>query len=282
MNATCVSTTFAVSFFRNSKDVSPSMKILSLDELIQRLTAFSHAPRIRDKADLPAWSPARFRPSTTRKAVNVVDISCLVLDLDTPPFDPEPWQRWCYVRHSTWSHTPAHPKSRLVLPLARPVAAAEWPSAWGWARSLAPELDKKCSDASRLYFLPALADPAQPHEAEIHDGALLDLAAVCAALPPAPPPAPVIRLPAPWFLRRSVAARRLCHDPLTREDFAQRIGASLQGEGRSRRAAHIPCPACRRPSVWFPIHPERLRWASCNHRNSCGWRGPLDALPGAA
>lgn len=276
MNATRVSAPFALSRFRNCRDNRPEPHTLSLDALQSLLTTFRLAPHTRDKSDLPAWSPARFAPGATRSSSAVVDLCCLVLDLDTPPFDPAPWQGWRYLRHTTWSHTPAHPKGRLVLPLARPVPASRWGAAWAWAQARAPSLDRKCCDPGRLYFLPAIPAPDHPHEAEIHEGDLLDLADLCPAPPPPPPPPP--RLPVPWFLRQRVASRRLLHDPLTREAFAAGLQARIRGEGRARRAERIPCPACGRPSVWFPIAPERQRRAYCNHRASCGWSGALADL----
>jgi hypothetical protein len=30
--------------------------------------------------------------------------------------------------------------------------------------------------------------------------------------------------------------------------------------------------------VWFWLEPGRMGGARCNHSNSCGWDGPLDAL----
>jgi predicted RNA-binding Zn-ribbon protein involved in translation (DUF1610 family) len=277
MNATRVSTpAFSISLFPNALSKTPKSLELSLDQLARSLTRFRLYPNLTDKKMLPAWSPARFQSGTTRSAQNVIDLSCLVLDLDTPPFRPEPWASYWYIRHSTWSHTEAHPRQRLILPLAKPLPAAKWPVAWAWAQQQEPSLDAHCRDAGRLYFCPALADPNQPHFAEVHPGVLLELV----LSDPPPPPQPRRRLRVPFSERQRVLEQRLRLDPYTREQFAMGLGALVLGEGSGRRAAKLVCPQCGRASVWFPIAPLRSGKAWCNHKNSCGWSGNLTELGG--
>ena len=63
------------------------------------------------------------------------------------------------MMHTSWSHTPEHPKARLVFPFAEPAPVARWEQVWDaaarWAKLGGLTLDPATKDASRLYFLPA-------------------------------------------------------------------------------------------------------------------------------
>ena len=67
---------------------------------------------------------------------------------------------------------------------------------------------------------------------------------------------------------------RLAFDP----DLRTQAGEALGGRRRGDRIVGVPCPSCRKRSVWLWRSPERASWARCNHENSCGWAGPLAAL----
>ncbi len=271
----------AISTFDHAWDTAPKPVRCSVGGLVRALTTFP-VRAVTDKRALPAWSPAIYAPGAPRRADTVRAVSCLVLDVDDG--DPDaafaPWPGALAVMHTTWSHRPEAPRFRLVLPLARPVPADRWGLAWAWAAARAPGADPACKDPSRLYFRPALPGADAPHAARVQAGALLDLVG---ELPEEPPPRhppaaarAVVRVPA--RLRDHAVATRLAHDPTTRERIAEAAGASVVGLGADRRATHAPCPACGRPSVWFYLEPRRLRGARCNHRQTCGWEGALDAL----
>jgi predicted RNA-binding Zn-ribbon protein involved in translation (DUF1610 family) len=257
----------------------------SVGGLIAALTTFPVVPAA-DKRALPAWSPATFAPGAPRRSEFVVGVECLVLDVDAgdPAVAFEAWPGLTAVLHTTWSHRPEAPRFRLVLPLARAVPASLWGPAWSWATERAPAADPACKDPARLYFRPAVPTASAPFSSQVQVGALLDL---CAHVPDAPPPQPPIaaakRRPVsvPARLRDQAVATRFAHDPATREAAAVELGAQLHGQGADQRATHVACPACGRPSVWFFVAPRQLRSARCNHRESCGWSGPLDALVGA-
>jgi hypothetical protein len=118
------------------------------------------------KETIPAWMPTILRPDDAgryrRAKASVVAVSCLVLDLD----QGEPLERaaalaegYTAMMHTSWSHTPEHPKARLVFPFAEPAPAARWDQVWDaaarWALKGGLTLDPATKDASRLYFLPA-------------------------------------------------------------------------------------------------------------------------------
>ena len=238
-----------ISTFDNAWDKQPKGRIVTLDALVRALLTVREFPEVTDKRALPAWSPARFM-GETRRAVEVVDLSCLVLDLDGGDVDvvSNTWTDVLHVLHSTWSHTDEAPRFRLVVPLAKPVPVASWSAAWAWATARTPTADAACKDPSRLYFRPAIRVMQQPHFARLASGPLLDvlprLVAGCERTRPA---AARARVPA----RRldHVVRQRLASDPGTRERVATELGAPIVGIGDGRRAEHLPCPLCGRPSV---------------------------------
>src|SRR5688572_22529594 len=72
--------------------------------------------RASAKRDLRLWSPVLYREGTSeRGSEGVTHISCLVLDYDKGVRISEAlslWQDWFHCVHTTWSHTPEHPKFR--------------------------------------------------------------------------------------------------------------------------------------------------------------------------
>jgi hypothetical protein len=116
--------------------------------------------RAASKSAVPLWSPAIYAPDTTRAKANVIEVSMFVADLDggTTPEEIAAWLNGtAFVMHSTYSHTPEHPKLRAVLLLAEPIPAAIYDEVWLQVnvhifRSL---LDPSTKDVSRAYFLPS-------------------------------------------------------------------------------------------------------------------------------
>ncbi|WP_168792303.1 DUF5906 domain-containing protein [Paraburkholderia aromaticivorans] len=112
------------------------------------------------KDRVPGFSPVRFKPGTTRADINVVAISCLVLDLDDVPLDAirGAISQYEWVAYSTHSHTATQHCSRVILPLMRDVFPAEWFRFWSAAtRELTGgRADKACKDLSRFYYLPSV------------------------------------------------------------------------------------------------------------------------------
>ena len=91
----------------------------------------------QSKKELRIWSPALYRPGAPKRGGDhVTHVSCLVLDYDdgsTIQQASEVWSSWYHIVHSTWSHSAALHKFRLILPLARPVPAPHWREVWKWA-----------------------------------------------------------------------------------------------------------------------------------------------------
>lgn len=146
----------SISFYDRKMDNAPKPQPVAWETLVGLLTR--HTTRATKDGSL--WSPAQIAHGKTRLDANVVEVCCLVADIDdkTPFTEFEPRLRGlAYAYHSSYNSTATEPKYRVVLPLLRPVSAAEWPSLH---RRLAMALfeghaDPSCSDRSRMYYLPS-------------------------------------------------------------------------------------------------------------------------------
>jgi hypothetical protein len=135
--------------------------------------------RAAAKRDLRLWSPVLYQEGwAERGSEGVSHISCLVLDYDQGVRIADAvalWQDWFHCVHTTWSHTPEHPKFRLILPLAVPVPAARWEALWLWAeRQAAGEIDPSMKGVAANYALPAVGSREHPREAITHAAPVLD------------------------------------------------------------------------------------------------------------
>lgn len=318
----------AVSTFQSAKSARPAARTVSWAALVASLTTFrdpaltpylctdrdaegkKHADRCYGKRPpldpgpcplcgsetsaklgTACWSPASYPPDVNRAASRVIAVSALVLDYDdgTPMRDAhERWADHPHIMHTSWSHAKAHPKYRIVLPLLRPVPASGWPRVFQWAMARDPRIDKQCSDASRIFFVPSHPEGAEGAWAGawVGPGRMLDLDP--ATLPKTPqevardaprPVAPPVRYGAGMSkaaMDRAVSDR-IKSDEGLRRLIAERLGAVI-AEGAAPRADKIQCPQCGRPSVFFFLIPGPLSGAQCSHRNSCGWSGWIDQL----
>lgn len=164
--------TFAIALFAGVDQPAVQPRTVSLEELARLLGRFEV---LADKRRGRCWSPTQYADgATSRGNAGVASVTCLVFDCDRVPPDPERLEGVCWIGHTTWSHTPETPKWRVVIPLARPVAAKRWRDVWLRARAaLCPEADPSCKDPSRQYYLPG--HPAGVvGETVNHAGQLLD------------------------------------------------------------------------------------------------------------
>jgi hypothetical protein len=121
----------------------------------------------RAKIDVPAWAPVQMLAGTTRAARNVHSVSMLVLDCDrgeSIEVLEALGDEYARLGHTSWSHSPEHPKARLIFPFDRPCPVEHWQQVWGaaarWAAAHGVTVDQSTKDPSRLYFLPFV--PWQP------------------------------------------------------------------------------------------------------------------------
>lgn len=152
-------------------------------QLTQGLSAFKRAAA-KDKTG--AWSPARFMSraeveaacqtdderadrlrgggAVSRSAANVIEVSCLVADIDDggraaldAVSDRLQRRGVLYWWHTTFTSAENY---RVVVPLSRPVPRAQWWDFWHWGlKSLGAKAsaDPSCKDPSRLYYLPGIS-----------------------------------------------------------------------------------------------------------------------------
>lgn len=155
-----------------ARGVDPGAAVL---EAAARLEADA---RREAKRDLRLWSPAVYRAGAERGGDGVLAISALVLDFDhlADPDDVRAaWEPWFHVVHTTWSHTEAAPRVRLVVPLARLVDAEDQPAAWAWAAARAGgRADPAGKGLASTFALPAVPSRDSPREAWVNAGPVLD------------------------------------------------------------------------------------------------------------
>lgn len=162
----------AVSLFRGARCKTPIRREVTPARLAEVLTRAEYRPG-RTKTDLWAWSPTVYVEGATRAAANVKQITAAVFDVDDglltvrELFDA--WPGVSRIVHSSWSHRVEHPKGRLVVLLGSPIPIEHWVRArirlWTLARRRGISPDRAASDASRMYFLPALRAPDAPFAA---------------------------------------------------------------------------------------------------------------------
>lgn len=164
----CISTVTSV------RDNLPRTDCPAWGWLVKALTTHTE----QDEKGGPLWSPALYPACTRRAAANVHELSLLVFDVDHDCDLPDLRRRLDgleYVLHSSHSHTPEHPKVRVVIRLTRPVPGAEWRAFFDAAhdRLLGGIADRHCSDPSRIFFWPT-CPPGAERLAEHHLGEALD------------------------------------------------------------------------------------------------------------
>ena len=147
-----------VSFFKDIKN--PEAK--SIDVTWLELVKFLESPRITEIKDTLLLGPYKLNENQMRANANVVEVSLLVFDIDDPKGKTaneiiKLVDEYDAILHSTWSHTKENPRYRLILRLARPVAANQFNEIRTgflfFNSELASIIDKACSDPARAYYL---------------------------------------------------------------------------------------------------------------------------------
>jgi hypothetical protein len=250
---------------------------------------------IKDKQNLPLWSPTIFR-NQKRSGQNADRIYFLVYDIDDgfTPFDT--WRlfhEYHVIAHTSFSHKPHHHKYRIILPLLHPIPANDWNRASVAAKGLwdvivgAGEPDSSAlNDRARAYFrygVPMTPSPEMTahhplfpsnyHQTAWNVGRPFNLEYEHVTIKE-----PVKRKYVPKVYSNGKAAiSEVMMDPNFRLAFANKAAATIQGN----EARYIQCPQCGRNSVHFsldPSIPTSYKWPTCNHANSCGWYGRFEEL----
>lgn len=150
--------------FSGSKDNVPEVWELTWEALVEALSRHE----IRNQKDGAAWSPAVYKPGTTRGVKNVDQVSAAVFDLDHLKAEQVEairgkLQGMEYVLHSSFGHSAEDQRLRLTLPVNRPMTPTEWAKVRAsLIKTFDLPADPATKDASRLYFLPACPPEASP------------------------------------------------------------------------------------------------------------------------
>lgn len=169
---------FTLSFFENTKDVSPEYRTFTISEL----SDFFSKPNVRDKKEGLLFSGAFFNGQ--RKKENVSSVCLLCLDFDHQvnlTLDMQPWiDIGClFFLYTTFNHQQekdgvAEDRFRVVIPLAEPLPAEQYVKLWEAAHWFTGEkIDRACKDPSRIFYTPA-HQPGQPFVFRSHGSELLD------------------------------------------------------------------------------------------------------------
>ena len=226
------------------------------------LAKFLATPREKaTKEQATGWSPCEYRPDAQRRgASGPTRFYAAVVDLDDVPLAKakERLAGLEYAVHSTWSHNAPNkgPRYRVVLPLAEPIDAKDWPAAQAHLQELLPQLDKASTDTSRFFYAPSVR-PGQPYEFEHARGKLLRLSTE---------PTPAMRAAAEKYAaaREARAARLAAGGEVeTLEDYLIRrevVYERFESDGKERYA--VECP-------WIDDHTS-----ANNDRDAACWEGP--------
>lgn len=143
-NASALATPIKYSLFKNAFDNVPKGVESTWEELATELGPHEERATL-DKRNLPAFSPAEFKPGAANKdASGVLRVHFGVLDLDKltdaqVEYVCECLDGYAHVIYTTWSH-PEEQRStglhrfRALVRFSRPVEAAEWDIFWPRAR----------------------------------------------------------------------------------------------------------------------------------------------------
>lgn len=282
-----------VCFWAHTRAREPVARRLPWTRIRDRLAAPPPPAPSRDKQAVPLWSPTKYTPGAKRNAASVLEVSALVLDYDgTDDLTNAAvrWMDWPFVAHTTWSHgtKPGH-RFRIVLPLARPVPGHAWGRVFAWARERDPYIDKSCKDPSRMWLLPFQREGAPLGTSLVHEEPSRCLDVDWEKLPDpddaarkeAEERAKAARKAASLLRADNPKARSvlLNNDPAERIALGERLGGRLVNRGNGEQVIKgVTCPACSRPSLWWPVVAKGPPKALCEHRGSCGQMFWLDNL----
>jgi hypothetical protein len=177
---------FSISTLTSIFDLRPRQETVSWQNLI---TLFSEPQRALctqqtcSRGSCPhkrgaCWSPTSFAGTPPDRRV-AETTALLVFDIDHQPDAQIDEIRnrsgaLQYLMHSTHSDRPGSRCLRIIFPLSRPIAPADWKTLWPIARrGLVPIAVASCADVKRFYFLPSSPGDAS-YFLQTNEGELLD------------------------------------------------------------------------------------------------------------
>ncbi len=154
-----MSTPFVISVFRSKTDNQPKhASFKSFKEFAEGLVADGH--EVRKDKDGEGFSPVSYLAGTTRGKYNVEWAYGVGLDFDHVTEEQllaalEKLDGLEYVAYTTYSHTDADPRIRVVVALAKPIPAQAFEAVWQHLHQLTGSIsDESCKDVSRFFYSP--------------------------------------------------------------------------------------------------------------------------------
>lgn len=132
-----------------------------------------HRPGMKDGSGIVA---AELRHRARLEDKNVLRVTAVVLDVDgkirengteiVRSIDPDEFLSklpFRGVAHTSYNHSPALAKFRVILPLREPVTKDEFLRIWWWAyETCGRTCDPSCKNPSRMFYLPRYGDGSDP------------------------------------------------------------------------------------------------------------------------
>ena len=157
--------------FDGLKKTHPAIyELKSLEELVEFFTSME-PPTVKKEERNDFFSMVAYKPDTKRAKENVETLSAVVLDFDNtedgqlklPEFIEQLKQLdLIYLYYTTWSHTEARHRWRLILPFAKAIEPNFWPEVHARVLNLLGNpigLDKSASkDVARMWIMPCIAE----------------------------------------------------------------------------------------------------------------------------
>lgn len=163
-----------VTYGSTRAETAPTQHECILDELDAWLR--SRPPHVGEK-DGPWLCFAAF--DGQRSLATLQGSYAVPLDFDTHEPDLTLLAGYAHFRWTTHGHTPDAPRWRVVVPVDRPMSAAEHRATWECLAAMFPGADPAAKDASRLNYLPGACLVPQAAQYHYAPGALFP---VCAAV----------------------------------------------------------------------------------------------------
>lgn len=127
-----------------------------------------------------SWFSLAEYSAPERKASNVVKVSAFVGDFDSGQLRLDQIQEqvagYQHAILTTYSHTPEHPKYRLIVPYSQPVTPEEHAVLFnGFMAMFGEQVDSSTRDACRLWYFPScLADTTEYRGIVVNDGPVFE------------------------------------------------------------------------------------------------------------
>lgn len=151
---------FVISVFASKTDNQPKQASFeSFKAFVEHLVKEGH--EVRKDKDGEGFSPVSYRAGTTRGKYNVDLAYGVGLDFDHVTEEQihtalEKLDGLEYVAYTTFSHTEAEPRLRVIVALAKPIPAQAFPAVWQHLHQLTGSIsDESCKDVSRFFYSPA-------------------------------------------------------------------------------------------------------------------------------